>query len=90
MISSINKLQSHWQLQDAKSKFSMVVKRAETGEPQMVTRNGVPTVYIVDAKSFERLSAKSINRKEILRNSPCKAIDLDIKRHNDEGREVIL
>ena len=57
---------SHWQLQEAKSKFSSVVKRAELGEPQLVTRNGVPTVYIVEAKSFERLTQKSPGRKDVL------------------------
>ena len=90
MISSINKSQSSWQLQDAKSKFSSVVKRAETGEPQLVTRNGVPTVYIVDAKSFEKLTRKRIGRKEVLKMNPCKEVELNLERSKDEGREVLL
>jgi len=82
--------QSSWQLQDAKSRFSNVVKRAESGEPQLVTRNGGPTVYIVEARSFERLTKKSVSRKDVLRESPCKEIELDLDRQRDEGREVML
>ncbi len=90
MITSINSKSSIWQLQDAKSRFSKVVKLAESGEPQLVTRNGVPTVYIVDARSYDRLTQKSISRKDVLRASPFKGVDLDLERNRDEGREVIL
>ncbi|MFA7172723.1 MAG: type II toxin-antitoxin system Phd/YefM family antitoxin [Kiritimatiellia bacterium] len=81
---------SNWQLQEAKAKFSSVVKRAEAGEPQLVTRNGVPTVYVVGAKSFERLTKKSLSRKDVLSGSPCKDVELDLERQRDGGREVIL
>ena len=90
MISLTDKSESSWQLQDAKSKFSSVVKRAESGVPQLVTRNGVPTVYIVDAKAFEGLTKKTISRKDVLLNSPCKEVELDLERQRDEGREVSL
>ncbi len=90
MNSDKSNSQSSWQLQDAKSRFSNVVKRAESGEPQLVTRNGVPTVYIVEARSFERLTKKSLSRKDVLRGSPCKEIELNLDRQRDEGREVML
>lgn len=90
MITSINNKQSRWQLQDAKSRFSKIVKMAEGGEPQLVTRHGVPTVYIVEARSYDRLMQKSANRKDVLSESPFKDIDLIIERSKDEGREVIL
>jgi prevent-host-death family protein len=78
MSISVNKAQSNWQLQDAKSRFSSVVKKAETGVPQLVTRNGVPTVYIVEAKSFDKLTKKTISRKEVLKMNPCKELELDL------------
>ena len=90
MITSINNKPSIWQLQDAKSRFSKIVKMAESGNPQLVTRNGVPTVYIVEAKSYDRLMQKSISRKDVLRASPFKEIDLNLERSRDEGREVVL
>ena len=90
MITSVNNTQSSWQLQDAKSRFSKVVKMAESGEPQLVTRNGVPTVYIVEARSYEQLTQKSASRKDVLIESPFKDIGLNLGRSKDEGREVIL
>ena len=84
------KVQSSWQLQDAKSRFSKVVTLAEKGEPQLVTRNGVPTVYIVEASAYDRLIQKSRSRKEVLRNSPCLEIELKLDRQRDGGREVFL
>ncbi|GAB1688829.1 type II toxin-antitoxin system Phd/YefM family antitoxin [Krasilnikovia sp. M28-CT-15] len=30
----------HWRVQDAKQRFSEVVRAAESGEPQVVTRHG--------------------------------------------------
>ena len=90
MITSIHKAEASWQLQDAKSRFSSVVKQAEAGTPQLVTRNGVPTVYIVEAGSYDRLIQKSVSRKDVLRESPFKDVDLNLERSRDQGREVIL
>ena len=90
MSTTIDKMQSSWQLQDAKSRFSKVVKMAEEGKPQLVTRNGIPTVYIVEASAYNRLIEKSASRKDILRKSPCVEIELKLDRQRDEGREVTL
>lgn len=90
MIALTNKTQATWQLQDAKSRFSKVVKMAENGDPQLVTRNGVPTVYIIKASAYDRLIQKTVNRKDVLRNSPCLDVDLNLDRQRDEGREVTL
>lgn len=42
-----------WQLQDAKARFSEVVRKARAGAPQRVTVHGEDAVVIVDAKRFE-------------------------------------
>ena len=42
-----------WKLQDAKARFSEVVRRARIGEPQQVTVHGEEAVVIVDPKRFE-------------------------------------
>lgn len=44
-----------WALQDAKNRFSAVVNAALDGEPQMVTRRGMPAVVILAEQEFERL-----------------------------------
>lgn len=42
-----------WKLQDAKARFSEVVRRARAGEPQQVTLHGEEAVVVVDPKRFE-------------------------------------
>ena len=44
-----------WSLQDAKNRFSAVVNAALSGEPQTVTRRGVPAVVVLAVQDYERL-----------------------------------
>ncbi|MFN3673700.1 MAG: type II toxin-antitoxin system Phd/YefM family antitoxin [Bosea sp. (in: a-proteobacteria)] len=44
-----------WALQDAKARFSEVVKRAQSEGPQEVTVRGEPTAYIVSKQDFEAM-----------------------------------
>lgn len=44
-----------WQLQDAKNRFSEVVKRAREDGPQIVTVHGQPAAVVVSAPEFEKL-----------------------------------
>ena len=79
---------TEWQLQDAKNRFSEVVKRAMDGSPQLVTRHGHPAVYVISAEDYTRSQSTSI--KDVLLNSPHREIELDIQRTRDSGREVSL
>jgi antitoxin Phd len=42
-----------WKLQDAKARFSEVVRRAKAGEPQHVTVHGKEAVAVVDTSRFD-------------------------------------
>ncbi len=42
-----------WKLQDAKARFSEVVRRARAGKPQQVTVHGKAAVLVVDIERFE-------------------------------------
>lgn len=44
-----------WQLQDAKNRFSAVVREAVKGRAQYVTRRGRPAVVVVATEEFDRL-----------------------------------
>ena len=44
-----------WALQDAKNKFSALVNAALGGEPQVVTRRGLPAVVVLAEQEFARL-----------------------------------
>lgn len=46
---------TEWPLQDAKNRFSAVVKAARAGKPQRVTRRGKPAVVVLAVEEYERL-----------------------------------
>jgi prevent-host-death family protein len=81
-----------WKLEDAKNRFSEVVRLAMDCGPQMVTRNGRDAVVIVSAKEYEKL-APSQDLIEFLQASPLAALlregyELDIERSRDYGRDI--
>ena len=44
-----------WQLQEAKNRFSAVVKAAANGSAQVVTVHGVPAAVVMSPEAYERL-----------------------------------
>ena len=76
-----------WQLQTAKSKFSVVVNKALEGTPQLVTKKGKPAVYIISVEEYEKLRGRR-SFKKLLLNSPHKTIDIHQDRQKDPGRSV--
>ena len=77
-----------WQLQEAKQRFSEVVRRALTSGPQVVTRHGRAAVVIVSAEDYGRLQAGA-GFKEFLRSAPDLS-RLEIRRDRRPGRRVTL
>lgn len=75
-----------WQLQEAKSKFSELIKLVDNGDTQKVTKNGRTAAYIVPAEEYEQKLSTSIKR--VLLNRPHKDIELDIQRQKDSIRDV--
>ena len=87
-----------WQLQEAKNKFSEVVKKAQTN-PQIVTKRGVKSVVVISFNQYDRLKRSSQRGRrprkglvEFFRESPLAALDeeLDVERVSDVPREVEL
>ncbi len=48
-------LPAEWQIQDAKNRFSQVVKAAADGVPQSVTVHGKPTAVVISAEAYAKL-----------------------------------
>jgi antitoxin Phd len=57
---------SAWALQDAKNRLSEVVDAALGGEPQVVTRRGVPTAVVISFDDYERMSQIQRGRRPSL------------------------
>lgn len=80
-----------WQLQEAKQKFSELIRRALTEGPQVITRRGEDVVVVVPVEEFERLSGGGSEEdfKAFLISAP--EIDrLGIHRSRDPAREADL
>jgi antitoxin Phd len=82
-----------WKLEDAKNRFSELVRQAVAHEPQLVTKNGRDAVVVISAEDYERLVAPQ-DLVRFLRESPlAEALaegDLDLSREEDYGRDVLL
>jgi antitoxin Phd len=80
---------NRWQVQEAKAKFSEVVKRAMAGRPQVVTYRGEEAVVVVSAKMFRGRRQEGEAFKRALFGGP--PIDtLDLERATDRSRKVDL
>lgn len=82
-----------WQLQEAKQRFSELVRRAEREGPQMVTRHGEEVVVVVPVEEFRRMSERESGRKpdfkEFLMSGPDLSV-LDLERSKEMPRDVGL
>ncbi|MFZ1986736.1 MAG: type II toxin-antitoxin system Phd/YefM family antitoxin [Desulfatitalea sp.] len=78
----------HWQLQDAKNRFSEVVQKALKDGPQFVTKHGVETVVIMSVERYRQLAQPRKPLVDFFRESPLARADLDLERNRDLAREV--
>jgi prevent-host-death family protein len=67
-----------WQLQEAKQRFSEVVRRAHDEGPQVVTRHGRDVAVILDMEEYRQLKGDQPDFKEFLLSAPdLSVLDLD-------------
>lgn len=84
-----------WQLQEAKQRFSELVRRTEREGPQVVTRHGEEVVVVVPVEEFrrmsDRISGQKPDFKEFLMSAPEGLELITPKRPpNEYPREVDL
>jgi prevent-host-death family protein len=70
-----------WQLQDAKQRFSELVRTTLEDGPQVVTRHGEEVVVLVSADAWHALQQPRRDFKELLTSGPdFDALDLERER----------
>ena len=80
-----------WKLQDAKARFSEVVRRARTEGPQRVTIRGHDAVVVIAAEELDRLMPQTSDALPFVAFMESLAVDgLDLTRERDLGRDVAL
>jgi len=80
---------SVWQLQEAKAKFSEVIRMSET-EPQVVTMRGQPVAVVVSQQEYLRLGKPKPSFLELMQMAPLADSEIEIERDCSEAREIDL
>jgi prevent-host-death family protein len=82
----------HWLLQDAKARFSELVRRVRSEGPQRVTVHGRDEVVVISTEEYRRLKGDLTGKSLIaaMQASPHRDIDLEPRRTTMPVREVSL
>jgi len=78
-----------WQLQQAKTRLSEVIKEAHAKGPQIITRHGTERAVLLSIGDYRALVAQKPNLIEYLLGGP-KVEGFDIEPSRDMGREIEL
>ncbi|HTT79858.1 MAG TPA: type II toxin-antitoxin system prevent-host-death family antitoxin [Stellaceae bacterium] len=84
---------ARWQLQEAKARFSEVVKRAREQGPQRVTVRGARAVVVVSEEEFVKLTRPRRSIVDHILDGPSwpdDVVDAINERPRDTGRDVSL
>lgn len=79
-----------WQIQEAKARFSELVNEVEENGYCTITKNGRPVVVMMSKKEFENIKKPNNSLLDFFKQAPCSEIDLDVKRKQDQGRDIDL
>ncbi|MEQ1950834.1 type II toxin-antitoxin system Phd/YefM family antitoxin [Mesorhizobium sp. CN2-181] len=81
-----------WALQDAKARFSELVRRVHSDGPQHVTVHGRREVVVITAEEFQRLKGGATGEAliAVMQASPYRDIEIEPERTAMPVRDVIL
>lgn len=81
---------ARWKLEDAKARFSEVVRHAREEGPQRVTVRGQDAVVVMSVEEFERLVPEKPRAPFVEFMESLHLGGLDLEREADRGRDVEL
>jgi prevent-host-death family protein len=76
-----------WQVQEAKQRFSELLRAAKQDGPQVVTRHGEEIAVVVDIAEYRRLRGDVMDFKDFLRSGPD-FDGLELARSAEQPREI--
>ncbi len=80
----------YWQLQEAKNRFSELVKKAVGSGPQIVKKRGVETVVVISIDEYRKLTRPKSDLVDFFKKSPLSDIEIDLERIKAYPREIDL
>ena len=84
---------NHWQAQEAKARFSEVMRRAREAGPQYITVHGREESVVLSADEYRKLKGSGRTGKTIVEAfaaSPFKEVEIEPRRYEDPIRPVVL
>lgn len=69
-----------WQLQEAKNRFSEVIRKASEEGPQTITKHGKDSVVVLSAEYYRKLEQPKISLVDFLQNSPLSKVEINLKQ----------
>jgi prevent-host-death family protein len=89
---AIKARRGYWLLQDAKARFSELVRKVRSEGPQHVTVHGRDEVVVIAAEEFRRLKGSVTGKAlvEAMQASPHRESDIEPRRSPMRVRDVTL
>ena len=83
-------MKNTWQLQEAKAKFSEVVKEAVEHGPQIITKHGIETALIISIDDYKKANTNEIKLSTFFQQSPLHNVEIEFDRDKDLPRDIKL
>ena len=90
-------MDAHWQVQEAKQRFSEVLRKAHTEGAQFVTKHGTEVAVVLDIEDYRHLRDDKPDLKDLLLSGPRFDDELaeifeqiELERRQDFPREIDL
>jgi prevent-host-death family protein len=87
----------YWQIQDAKQRFSEMIRAVAHDGPQIITRHGEEVAVVVDIAEYRRLTRPAVDLTGLLIGGPklsggaVEALEeVEAERKSDFGRTIDL
>lgn len=81
---------STWQLQEAKSRLSELLKKAVSEGPQHITLRGEPAAVVLSEEEYQRLQRPRPRFLALMQSSPLVDAELEFEREQTSTRDVEL
>jgi len=88
---------ARWQVQEAKQRFSEVLRAVERDGPQTITRHGEEVAVVIDIEQYRKLSGPKKGDRDVLMGPPyfddetiAVIEEVEAERKRDFPREIDL
>ncbi|MCC5832904.1 MAG: type II toxin-antitoxin system Phd/YefM family antitoxin [Chlamydiales bacterium] len=79
-----------WQTQEAKARFSNLIKDALDKGDQFISFRGEPVAVVISMERYDELTKPANSLLDFFRNAPLQEVELEIKRSKELPRDISL